>query len=169
MDEQARQAAAAVVARRLIDANLYMTLATADADGRPWASPVYYAPTGYRELLWVSEPGQRHSGNLAARPALGIVIFDSTVPIGAAQAVYVEAEAEQLTGDELERGIDVFSRRSLQTGGPAWTAADVLPPARLRLYRARALEVSVLDSLSDTRPGDRRTVVPPELLDTPHP
>ena len=34
-----------------------MTLATADADGVPWASPVWYAPDGYSELLWVSQAG----------------------------------------------------------------------------------------------------------------
>ena len=76
MDDQDRPAAAAVVARRLIGANLYMTLATADAEGRPWASPVYYAPAaGYRELLWVSEPTQRHSRNLASRSERAIMIF----------------------------------------------------------------------------------------------
>jgi hypothetical protein len=31
----------ASVARGIIDLNLYMTLGTADEDGRPWASPVY--------------------------------------------------------------------------------------------------------------------------------
>ncbi len=30
-------------ARDLIEANRYLTLATADADGRPWVSPVYFA------------------------------------------------------------------------------------------------------------------------------
>jgi hypothetical protein len=39
MDEQVR----AAIARETIDASLYMTLATADHEGRPWASPVYYA------------------------------------------------------------------------------------------------------------------------------
>ena len=164
MDEQALPAAAAVVARRLIDTNRYLTLATADAGGRPWASPVYYAPAGYRELLWVSEPHQRHSRNLAARPMVSIVIFDSTVAVGSAQAVYLDAEATELSGDELERGIQVYSRRSVDTGGRPWSRDDVLPPARLRLYRARALEVSVLDYFLDTGPGDRRIVVPPELL-----
>jgi pyridoxamine 5'-phosphate oxidase-like protein len=28
------------IARWLVETNLYMTLATADVDGRPWASPV---------------------------------------------------------------------------------------------------------------------------------
>jgi hypothetical protein len=38
-------------ARTIIDANLYMTLATADEAGRPWASPVYYAPSNYNAVL----------------------------------------------------------------------------------------------------------------------
>lgn len=32
--------------RAIIDANLYMTLGTADRAGRPWVSPVYYAHIG---------------------------------------------------------------------------------------------------------------------------
>src|SRR5215211_3043194 len=72
----------ATVAREIIDANRYMTLATADGDGRPWASPVWYAHQGYTDLYWVSRPEARHSRNLAVRPEVGIVIFDSTVPVG---------------------------------------------------------------------------------------
>lgn len=44
------------VARTIIDSNLYMTLATADGAGTPWASPVYYAVAGYTEFFWVSSP-----------------------------------------------------------------------------------------------------------------
>jgi nitroimidazol reductase NimA-like FMN-containing flavoprotein (pyridoxamine 5'-phosphate oxidase superfamily) len=33
--------------RSIVDDNLYMVLATADADGRPWASPVYFASEDY--------------------------------------------------------------------------------------------------------------------------
>ena len=72
----------ATVARGIIDANRYMTLATADGDGRPWASPVWYAHQGYTDLYWVSRPEARHSRNLAVRPEVSIVIFDSTVPEG---------------------------------------------------------------------------------------
>ena len=114
-------------ARAIIDAGRYMTLATADADGVPWATPVWYAPDGYSELLWVSNPDARHSRNLAERPQLGIVIFDSTVTPGDGQAVYMEATATQVT-----EGLDVFSARSVAQGMEAW---DTLPD-RLRLYRA---------------------------------
>jgi pyridoxine/pyridoxamine 5'-phosphate oxidase len=128
----------AAVARELIDSVQYMTLATADDAGVPWASPVWFAHDGYARLLWVSKPDARHSQNLAARPDAGIVIFDSTVPMGTGQAVYVEATVEQLQGEGEERGIEIFSARSQANGGPAWTVDDIRPPAPLRLYRATA-------------------------------
>src|SRR5262245_22860995 len=145
----------AAAARAIIDANLYMVLATADGSGRPWASPVYYAPAGYRDFYWVSAPEARHSRNLEARPDLSIVIFDSSVPIGTGQAVYLSGSARELEGDECEEGIAVFSRRNLEHGADAWTLSNVEPPARLRLYRAVAAEHFVLDE------RDRR--VPVEL------
>jgi hypothetical protein len=64
------------------------------------------------DFLWVSRPDARHSRNLAGRPELAIVIFDSTVPVGGAEAVYLEALAEELSGAERERAIAAFSRRS---------------------------------------------------------
>ena len=136
----------ATVAREIIDANRYMTLATADGDGRPWASPVWYAHQGYTDLYWVSRPQARHSRNLAVRPEVGIVIFDSTVPEGEGQAVYVEALAGELDGADRDEGIAVVSRRSEALGAARWGVADVSGPAPLRLYRARASAHFVLDA-----------------------
>ena len=127
-------------ARQIVDANRYMTLGTADASGRPWVAPVWYAADGYGAFLWVSRPGARHSLNLSERPELSIVIFDSTLPIGTGVAVYMSGSAEELTGPALERGIQVFSRASLADGGHAWRLADVTGSAELRLYRAEISE-----------------------------
>ena len=55
--------AAELTARAIIDANLYMVLATADDTGRPWSSPVYLAHDRYAEFLWVSAPEATHSRN----------------------------------------------------------------------------------------------------------
>jgi len=141
------------VARTIIDSNLYMTLATADKNGHPWASPVYYAPEGYGQFYWVSSPEATHSRNLAARPEVSIVIFDSHATVGSGQGVYVSAVAEELTGPDLDRGIAVFSRRSESHGAGEWSLKDVSAPARHRLYQATASEHSVLG------PQDRRTLV----------
>ena len=65
------------IARRVIDSNQFMTIGTADEDGVPWVSPVWYAPAEYREFFWVSDPEARHSRNIAARPQVAIVIFDA--------------------------------------------------------------------------------------------
>ena len=140
------------MARAIIDSNLYMTLGTADEAGRPWVSPVYYAAAGYREFFWVSSPDASHSLNIAARPDVAIVIFDSRTPVGAGQAVYISAVAEELPGAELDQGISVFSRRSQAHGAGEWTRDDVTPPARHRLYRATASEHSVLGEKDERMP-----------------
>ena len=131
-----------------------MTLGTADEDGRPWVSPVWFAHSGYREFFWVSSPDARHSRNLAARPDLAIVIFDSQVPEFGAEAVYISASAEQLAGDALERGIEVFARKSEADGLPPWSRADVEGSAKHRLYRAVASEHYSLNQHDERVPVD---------------
>jgi uncharacterized protein YhbP (UPF0306 family) len=132
--------------RRVIDANLYMTLATADEAGSPWASPVYFAHHDYREFVWVSKPGARHSRNIAARPEVGIVVFDSHAPISTGGGVYLQATAAELVGDERDGPLAVFSARAVAHGGEPWGLANVEPPAEIRVYRATASEHWVLDS-----------------------
>jgi hypothetical protein len=143
-------------AREIIDAALYMVLGTADEKGAPWASPVYFAVSGYREFFWVSSPDATHSRNIAVRPEVSIVVFNSEVPIGAGQGVYMSAVAEEVKGGDVERGIGVFSQRSVRHGGKPWTVSDVQGP--IRLYRAVASEHSLL--AKDGRPDHR---IPVEL------
>ena len=102
-------------ARAIIDANRYMTLATADAGGVPWASPVWFAPDG-EDLLWISRPEAQHSRNLAVRPELSIVIFDSQRAPADTTALYMSATAAQ-----AESGIEVFSAHSVAGGLPCYS------------------------------------------------
>jgi nitroimidazol reductase NimA-like FMN-containing flavoprotein (pyridoxamine 5'-phosphate oxidase superfamily) len=127
-------------ARAIVDTGRYMTLGTADADGRPWVTPVWYAHEDARTFLWVSDPGTRHSINLAGRPEVSLVIFDSHAGLNEGSGVFVRGVAEQLGGAEAERAIAVFSERSLAQGGHEWSPGDVAPTARLRLYRVTAVE-----------------------------
>jgi nitroimidazol reductase NimA-like FMN-containing flavoprotein (pyridoxamine 5'-phosphate oxidase superfamily) len=146
----------AAVARAVLDRNRYLTLATADEDGRPWSSPVWFASEDHRTFWWVSRPDAVHSRNIAARPGVAAVVFDSTVAPYTAQAVYLRATAAQV--DDRE-GIEVFSRAAVDDGLSPWTMADVTRDAELRLYRAEATEVSVLG----TTPGGRDERVPVDL------
>jgi uncharacterized protein YhbP (UPF0306 family) len=133
------------VAREIIDNSLYMVVGTADQSGQPWASPVYYAAEGYRDFFWVSQPDASHSENLRERREVGIVIFDSSVPIGKGQGVYVLGVARELPAHETAEGIEIFSKRSKGHGGAEWSVEDVSPPARHRLYQATAEAIYVLD------------------------
>ena len=144
------------LARTIIDSNMYMVLGTADESGHPWVSPVYYASVEYTEFYWVSSPDVRHSRNIAARPQVSIVIFDSQAPIGTGQGVYMSVIAEELTGADLDRGIEIFSRSSLAHGGREWNQEDVGTSTLYRLYRAIASEHWVRDPVG--RP-DHRTPV----------
>jgi nitroimidazol reductase NimA-like FMN-containing flavoprotein (pyridoxamine 5'-phosphate oxidase superfamily) len=140
------------LARTIVDSNRYMALGTADEHGVPWVSPVWYAHADHREFFWVSDPEARHSRNVVTRPQVSIVIFDSHVP-GGWKSVYLSARAEELADAELERGIEIFSRRSTEQDLPVWTRDDVRPPAHKRLYRARTSERWVLS------PRDQRVPV----------
>jgi nitroimidazol reductase NimA-like FMN-containing flavoprotein (pyridoxamine 5'-phosphate oxidase superfamily) len=144
-------------ARALIDRSQYLTLATSDAAGRPWASPVWFAHDEYADFFWVSRPDARHSLNIEARPTVGLVVFDSSVLPSAAEAVYVEAEAEQMGAGALGHAIATFSEKSVRSGLPAWTAADVTGTARHRLYRARATVSFALGG------NDRRVALPGDM------
>ena len=134
----------------IVSAGTYMTLATADATGLPWASPVWFATTDFREYFWASSPEARHSRNLAARPELAISIFDSGQKPGTGQGVYIAAIAAPVPEPDLDHGLAVYAAQDESL--PAWTRADVLPPAKHRLYRATATELFVLDSHDERQP-----------------
>ena len=144
---------AAQAVRDIIEASRYLVLATADAEGRPWSSPVYFAHIDFTEFFWVSSPGVTHSRNIGVRPEVGIVVFDSQAAIGTGQGVYMSAAAKLLQDGETSRGIEAFSRRSVAHGGPEWTNEDVRPGAGLRLYQATADSHWIL--AKDGRPDHR--------------
>jgi hypothetical protein len=79
-------------------------------------------------LLWMSQPGARHSRNIAVRGEIAIVIFDSTASPHQRNGVYVEATAAIVPDTELEHAV-----------------------APWRLYRARASAVYVLENEHDRR------------------
>jgi uncharacterized protein YhbP (UPF0306 family) len=141
------------VARRVIDANKYMALGTADEAGHPWVSPVWFASEDYWNFHWVSSPDAKHSRNLAAHSEVAIAIFDSSVPVGGAQAVYMKGVAKELTGAELGQGLKVFDRVSERDIDRRWGLDDVQGSALFRLYRATVSEHWLLIAGRDPERG----------------
>ena len=147
------------VARDILDGNRYMTLGTADADGHPWVSPVFFAAERYRDLYWMSSPEATHSRNLATRPELSIVVFDSRTPVGGGQAVYMAATAAEVPEADLAHALAAYpGEAGLRAGARAVAPEDVAAPAPYRLYRARVTRHWVLDPEASP---DRRTRVDP--------
>ena len=136
----------------------YLVLATSSLGGTPWVTPVYFAASDPWTFWWVSSLETLHSRNVAVNPQVALTVFDATVRFGQAAAVYVAAWAEQCPSARVTEGIAVYAERSLQHGGERWTEASVTGAARLRLYRARASRVDVLNR--DAGPDRRIRVWP---------
>jgi hypothetical protein len=147
----------AAAAREVIDTNRYMTIATAGADGHPWATPVYYSPVGYTDFYWISSPDAIHSRHIAERPQVAIVIFDSRVEVGTAAgtAVYMAADASEVPDADLDGAVGVaFPIRF--PGVKSLRPDELRAPAPHRLYRARVTRHWILDPAGDPEYGRRR-------------
>lgn len=86
-----------------------------------------------------------------------MVIFDSTVPVGGAEAVYIEARAEQVPDTRVEWALAIFSAGLEADGGTGWQLPAVTGSAQFRLYHARASAHHLLDAHDHRVPVDPRT------------
>lgn len=135
----------AALARQVLDANAYLTLATSDVDGRPWASAVWFAEREIHEFVWVSRIERRHSRNIAARPEVALAVFDSTTPVGSATAVYVDAIAAVVADEDVTDALAIFNGEADASGLTPWTTDQVTGSAPFRLFRAVTTEAWILD------------------------
>jgi hypothetical protein len=129
------------MARRVIDRNFYMVLGTLDPDGQPRLSPVFFTAARYEDFYWVSVPDSHHSRNVAERPDVRIVVFDSSLLPGETEAVYATASARMVPRAELA---DVVGEAFRTAGGAVrFTPEDLSGDAALRLFVARATSFEV--------------------------
>jgi len=152
------------IARRVIDDNHFMVLGTAQPDGTPRVSPVFYSHADYRDFYWISSPDARHSRNVAAQPRVEIVIFNSQVVPGPdTAAVYLGATAAQVPDTELPAAVAVaFS--SVRRGVRAYGVEELSGDAEVRLYQAAVQSIEIHVRGSDPERGtgiDRRFPVEP--------
>lgn len=89
------------LARTTLANNRFMVLGTVDPTGRPRVSPVWFSLVDHRVVYWLSSPDAHHSRNIAERPEVSIVVFDSSAAPHTGQAVYLEATADRVPDEEL--------------------------------------------------------------------
>ncbi|MCP2032402.1 nitroimidazol reductase NimA-like FMN-containing flavoprotein (pyridoxamine 5'-phosphate oxidase superfamily) [Okibacterium sp. HSC-33S16] len=140
------------LARALIAENSFLTLATADASGHPWASPVWFAARGLDLFVWASKPGARHSRHIAENPQVSAVIFNSSAAPGAGSALYLSAVAALADESTFVEALAIYNERLLDRGLEAWDPAKLRDPARHRLYLAVVSEAFVLDDRDERIP-----------------
>lgn len=132
----------AETAKTIIDTNIYMTVATVDEHGSPWASPVFYATADAVHFYWLSSPHTRHSQALTTHPQVSLLIFDSTAAPLTGDALAMTATATQLTPDnptELTQALHTYPGPT-ERGGRPLTLDHITGDSPYRLYRATAHE-----------------------------
>jgi Pyridoxamine 5'-phosphate oxidase len=70
-------------------ASIYITIATADSNGQPWNTPLYAAYDEHYNFYWASWTESVHSRNIRQNPAVFLVVYDSTVPEGTGEGIYI--------------------------------------------------------------------------------
>ncbi|WP_432476168.1 pyridoxamine 5'-phosphate oxidase family protein [Nocardioides sp. GXQ0305] len=145
-------------ARRILAGNRYVVLATVDAGGEPWVTPVWFAHRDLTTVVWVSSPETRHSQALAATGRVAVTVFDSGVEPGHGTAFYGRGRAGECPADRVTDDLATFNARGAAQGLRAWDASEVTGDGRFRLYVAELDELSLL-------PGggpDRRVPIEPD-------
>ena len=130
-------------ARAVIDNNNHMTIATINADGKPWITPVFYVHDDHFSLYWVSYKESKHSKNIQSNPDVAISIYGSVPPDNEIDAVYIEAEATQLEDEaDVLPAIAVLAGRIQEEKYMIKFPKDVMGEAAWRIYRATPKVVS---------------------------
>jgi len=99
-------------ARRTLTTIANAALATVAADGTPWNSAVYVAVDDTLTFFWRSHKTSAHSINLAARPDVSLLVFDSTLPDATGHGVYISGRAfEILERPAIEHALKCVATR----------------------------------------------------------
>lgn len=89
------------VARKIIKDNIYMTIATADENGTPWATPLFYAIDGSYSFYFISQLASLHSENILKDPSVSFAIFDSHQKEGSGNGVQGSGKVYLLNESEI--------------------------------------------------------------------
>lgn len=89
------------LAKEIIEQNQYMTIASVDEFGYPWASPVAYVYDKKYNLYWVSVPESKHQKNIENNSKISLSIFDSHQRWGEGTGIQIEAFVTKVPSKDL--------------------------------------------------------------------
>jgi uncharacterized protein YhbP (UPF0306 family) len=99
-------------AKRVIEKNFFMTVSTADIDGSPWISPLYYAFDDSYTFYWYSSKLTKHSGIITRNNRVAVTIFNSNLTENDLGGVFFTGKAYELDEKELSHALDVYFTRT---------------------------------------------------------
>ncbi len=121
-------------AKEIIEKILYITIASVSKDGEPWNAPVFSAYDQDYNFYWGTYKDSQKAQNIRHDGKVFLVIYDSTVPSGAGEGVYIKATAKELSEPaEVRQAFDLLKARHT---APFWEFAAVQDGGPIRLYRA---------------------------------
>ncbi len=130
--------------QKLLESNNYFTLATADANGTPWISNVFFSHDKNYTFYWYSRIETRHSQNISIRPQIALNLYIS--PENAeVDGLYIEAIASEVKGmSNVIAGMMTYASKALKVNVMTKQAVelfmkhpeDFLLNSPFRLYQA---------------------------------
>jgi len=131
-------------AKNIVADNIYMTIATASEEGKPWVSPVFFAYDEKYNLYWVSNKAALHSKLIRLNNNVAMVIFDSSAPEGEGDGVYFEAVAEEMKDStELKNAMNLLNDR-MTVEKFKINDEDVSENGEWRVYKATPVKITKL-------------------------
>ncbi len=120
-------------AKEILETIKYATLATVTPDGKPWNSPVASVIDNDLNIYWFSDKDGQHSKNVRANGEVFIVVYDSTVPWGQGEGVYIQAKAYELNDpDEIRMARQIKKGSDKDNTNPE----EFMDNAVRRVYKA---------------------------------
>lgn len=98
------------IAKKIIEHNQYMIIATADND-EPWISPVAYAQDENYIFYFVSMPDSKHILQILKNKRVAVAVFDSHQEWGEGLGLQIEGEVSEVTLTELPHAMTVYFTR----------------------------------------------------------
>lgn len=86
------------IAKKIIEENIYMTIATSDENGIPWVAPLFYAVDDSYNFYFISQLSSLHSKHILKNPNVAFAIFDSHQKEGSGSGVQGSGKAYLLNG-----------------------------------------------------------------------
>jgi uncharacterized protein YhbP (UPF0306 family) len=138
------------VARSLLDASELCAIATVTRGGSAYVNTAYFAWAPDLRIVWVSEPGAGHSGNLGANPSAAIAVYDSSQTWGKPdRGIQLFGTAREAGGD----GEEVYARRFPDYEAGVYRCYE-LRPRRIKLFDEGALGAGVFVTARVARHGE---------------